>query len=142
MATIQTPVQQLIDWVVQELKLTENQKEPFILKAAELLAEEKQHIVDAWKRGNQLGWAMQTDWDSDAVRYYHETFQPQNAIPTYQEKALALARRYNPHPVFKRDDIELLTQAAFQGEAYLESFDLSPDEMDNLLSGLNIAREY
>lgn len=59
-----------------------------------------------------------------------------------KRKALDLAIKNSDHPIFAREDIKALAEAAFDGEEYLHPFELSAEEIDQLMSGLNIAREY
>lgn len=38
---------------------------------------EKEQIVAAWVRGNELGWEQKTDWPSDAHKYYDKKYNAQ-----------------------------------------------------------------
>lgn len=68
--------------------------------------------------------------------------QNKSTLSPEKLKALEIALKHNQHPIFQRQDIQELAEAAFMGKEYLDQFDLSATEIDNLMSGLNIARDY
>ncbi len=49
-------------------------KDQMLEKIAEYMEDEKRQIVDAWIKGNEEGWEMNTDWPEDGERYYNQKY--------------------------------------------------------------------
>lgn len=64
------------------------------------------------------------------------------AFEERMRKQIERARKYSPHPVFDRPDIEQLAQFAFLDNPELYERDLSAQDIDALFFGLNIAQDF
>ena len=69
-----TAIQMLIDTILRFPDEAKN-IDWIVGQCEELKYEERQQIVDAWIKGNEECWEMNTDWPEDGEKYYDEIFE-------------------------------------------------------------------
>ena len=101
----------------------------------EAIAELKAKVAEEIVRLQSINWNDVTYVGSSGF-----PLQQPITLSDAQETALWVARRYNNHSLFFRDDIHQLVRKAFMGREFVEQDDvLSSEEIDLLFRGLNIS---